>query len=319
MNYAKLGAGTLLGLSLVVLACGDSSTSTPAPLTADQACASTDTALCGKLDSCAQLVIQSQYGDANACAERLKIQCVPSLAAPGTSQTPATLDACAKAIAAISCADLAANITPEVCKVKPGKIADGSACGVDAQCVSTACVIDGATGCGVCGARVASGGACGAKGQGPCDYGTKCVNALCKKLGGAGDTCTSAGDCGYELTCKAGQCAQPDPAATACTPNAQSELDTCDHVKGLFCQPVTKQCAAYKTATVGQACGFDTKSGDFTLCVGPSYCKAGSNPLLGICRAMVADGATCAAGEQCMAPAQCMAGVCKIVDPSSCK
>jgi hypothetical protein len=317
MNYGKLGVGALLGFGLVVLACGDSTT-TPTPITADQACANADTALCNKLDSCASLLVQATYGDAAGCADRAKLGCVPSLAAPGTSQTPTTLDACAKTIAGVSCADLTAGNTPDACKVKPGKVDNGKACGTDAQCAGTACIIDGTTGCGVCGTRIASGGACGAAGQGPCDYGTKCVGSVCKKLGGAGDKCTDGNDCGYELACKAGACAQPDPAATACTPG-KSEVDTCDHVKGLFCQPKTKQCAAYKTATVGGVCGLDVNSGDYTLCVGPSYCKPGANPLLGICRAMVADGAPCATGELCEAPALCLAGVCKIVDPSSCK
>ena len=318
MNYGKLGVGTLLGLGLVILACGDSTTRAP-PLTADQACASVDTALCAKLDSCAQLLVQAQYGDAATCADRLKLQCVPALAAPGSSQTPTTLDACAKSVAGVSCADLTANVSTDACKVKPGKVDNGKACGVDAQCVSTACIIDYTTGCGVCGARVASGGACGGAGQGPCDYGTKCIGAVCKKPGVAGDKCTDANDCGYELACKAGACALSDPAGTPCTPTAKAEVDTCDRVKGVYCQPTSKLCAAFKTAKVGETCGYDTASGNYTVCVGASYCKPGANPLLGICRATVADGASCAPGEQCQPPALCLGAVCKIIDPSSCK
>ena len=317
MNYGKLATGTLLSLGLVVLACGDSTTTAP-PLTADKACTDAETALCAKLDSCAQLVIQNQYGDAATCADRLKLTCVPGLAATGSSQTPTTLDACAKSIAGVSCADLDANVSTDACKVKPGKIANGGACGTDAQCASTACIIDFTKGCGVCGARIASGGACGAAGQGPCDYGTKCLGAVCKKVGVSGDKCTDNNDCGYELACKAGACAQPDPAGTTCTPGL-APADTCDQVKGLFCQPKSKLCAAYKTATVGGTCGLDSASGDFTVCIGSSYCKPGANPLLGICRAMVADGATCAPSEQCTPPALCLSGVCKITDPTSCK
>ena len=316
MNFGRLGVGAILGFGLVVVACGD--TATTPPVTADQACTNTDKAICAKLDACAPLLIQTQYGDTTTCADRFKLTCVPSLAAPGTSQTPTTLDACAKAIAGVSCADLTSNVTPDACKVKPGKADNGKACGTDAQCVSTACVLDFVTGCGVCGARIASGGACGAAGQGPCDYGTKCIKSICKKEGVAGDKCTDGNDCGYELACKAGTCAPSDPVGTTCTPG-KAEVDTCDHAKGLFCQPVTKQCAAYKTATVGATCGFNAGSGDFTVCVGPSYCKPGATAFQGICRAMVADGAPCAPGEQCLAPAQCLGAVCKIVDPSSCK
>ncbi|CAN5461547.1 hypothetical protein BH09MYX1_BH09MYX1_42750 [soil metagenome] len=309
MGYLKFA----FGLGLVAIACGDSTTSTPA-VTADQACTDTYTALCAKLDGCATLLIQTQYGDQPSCVARAKLACASSFAAPGTSKTPTTLEACGKAIPATSCTDITANAPPDACRAKPGTVANGGACAGDAQCVSTACIDTGTTGCGTCGPRIAAGGACGKAGQGPCDYGTSCLSSICKKLGAAGEACTATADCGFELACKSNTCAIPDAAGETCV----SGDDTCDRVKGFFCHPTKKQCIAYKLAAINAACGFDA-GGDYSVCIGGAYCKTGAQPLSGVCTKLVADGAACDDKNPCQAPAQCNSGLCKIVDPASCK
>lgn len=313
MGYAKIVSGLVVTFGLVVVACGDGSTSTPA-VTADSACTSASTALCAKFDSCAALLISTQYGDQQTCAARAKLSCIPSLAAPGTSQTPASLDACAQAIGATTCNAITANSPPDACKVKPGTIANGGACAIDAQCQSTACIDTGTTGCGTCGPRVAIGGACGKAGQGPCDYGSSCVSNVCKKLSNAGEPCTTSGDCSFGLACKSNACAQPDTAGATCNP----QDDTCDRTKGFFCHATKKQCATVKQGSINGACGVDA-GGDFTVCVGGAYCKTGAQPLSGVCTKLVADGGACSDKDPCQSPAQCIASVCKIVDPASCK
>ncbi len=315
MGYAKSFTGLFVaGLTFVVVACSDSATSTPA-VTADQACTDAAVALCAKYDSCAPLLIATQYGDQPTCVARAKLNCVPGMAAPGTSQTPAALEDCSKQISGTSCAAITANSPPDQCKVKPGTVANGGACGTDAQCASTACIDTGTTGCGTCAPRVAAGGACGAKGQGPCDYGTTCVSSVCKKLANAGEACTASDECSFGLVCKTNACAQPDAGGAACTPGTG---DTCDRTKGFYCHATKKQCIAAKQGSVNGACGFDT-GGEYTVCVGGAYCKTGSSQLSGVCTKLVADGGACTDKDPCQAPAQCINSVCKVVDPASCK
>jgi len=317
MGHAKIISGLFVALGLAaVVACGDSTSSTPA-VTADQACTNAATALCAKIDSCTALAIATQYGDQPTCVARAKLSCIPNLAAPGTSQTPANLDTCASAVGGISCSALSQNSPPEACKVKPGAVANGGACAQDAQCVSTACIDTGITGCGTCGPRVAIGGACGAKGQGPCDYGSICSGGVCKKQASAGEACGTGSDCSFGLICKTNVCATPDAAGATCTPGT-GDVDTCDKAKGQFCQPVKKQCAAVKQASINAACGLET-NGDLTVCIGGAYCKIGAQPLQGVCTKLVADGGACSDKDPCQSPAACIASVCKIVDPSSCK
>jgi hypothetical protein len=315
MGYAKFFSGLFFGgLGVVAVACSDSSTSTPA-VTADQACTDAVTALCAKYDGCAPLLVAQQYGDQTTCVARTKPTCVAELAAPGTSQTPASLEDCAKQLGNLTCAGLTANTPPDACKVKPGTVANGAACGTDAQCASTACIDRGTTGCGTCAPRVAAGGACGDKGQGPCDYGTTCVSKVCKKLANAGEACTASGDCSFGLVCKSSACAQPDATGASCTPGAD---DTCDRSKGFYCHPTKKQCIAAKQGSVNGACGFDS-GGEFTVCVGGAYCKTGASQLSGVCTKLVADGGACSDKDPCQTPALCINGVCKVVDPSTCK
>ena len=313
MGYAKFVSGAFgIGLFAIV-ACGDSTTSTP--LTADQACTSATQALCDKINSCLPLVISTQYGDTQTCVTRGKLSCIPDLGAPGTSQTPALLDACAKAVGGVSCGDINSNSPPDACKVKPGTVANGGACATNAQCVSTACIDTEKTGCGTCGARVAIGGACGGAGQGPCDYGSTCVASVCKKLVTAGSPCTSSAECAFGLLCKGNACATPDAAGAACTPGAG---DTCDRAQGFYCHATKKQCLAVKQGSINGACGFDA-GGEYTVCIGGAYCKTNGTALNGVCTKLVADGGACSGTDPCQGPAQCIANVCKIVDPTSCK
>lgn len=306
-----------LGALALVIACGGSDISA-APVTADQACTDADKVLCDKINSCAPLLVQSEYGDSATCQSRTKLGCTPSFSAPGTSATPANLESCAKDAANLSCADLVNNNPPASCKTKPGTVMNGGACGTDAQCAGGYCIIDANTGCGTCGTRIAAGGACDKPGQAACDYGTECIGGTCKAPGNTGDKCAANADCGFGLVCKSMACAPGDAAGAACTTNLMNGDNNCDSTKGLYCAPKTMQCTAVKTAMVGGACGFNVMAGDYTVCVG-SFCKPGAMGLQGTCTAYVADGGMCSPTDSCQAPAKCIGNVCKLVDPSTCK
>jgi hypothetical protein len=317
--FATLAACTL---TLSPLSCSSSGSSTPAGPTVDQACDSYIGALCNQIQKCAPFFVQLVYGDVATCKTRALINCSKAFTAEGTSLTTTKADTCAKDFAAQTCGDLFAATTPSSCVPDPGKLADGTACGDDAQCQSTFCSRMGKT-CGVCAKPPSSGAAC--KEDHDCGHGMNCTNktngtGTCSKPVASGGTCdASTSPCGAGLSCFGGKCVAPAAAGAACDPDAKT-APSCDITQGYFC--VKNVCKAVKLAKAGETCGFVAATSDFILCAGGfDNCALTAGTMTGVCTAPAADGAACddAKGPHCTPPAECVSNQCKISDPSACK
>jgi len=126
-------------------------------------------------------------------------------------------------------------------------------------------------------------------------------------------------------------CQAPLPAGSACSPAAP----LCDTTNGYFCTPRGTRCILALYAGTGQPCGYDSMTGDYTLCSGSGACQNISQTTgLGTCTAPAATNAACdlVAGPFCAPPAICnvpgaggdagadagTAGTCTVHDPSTC-
>ncbi len=246
---------------------------------------------------------------------RAKLGCMPALTAPGTSATPDKLDSCATAVDTLMCDALYTRNTPMACIPAAGKLANGSACGDDAQCMSTYCKKPAGNVCGVCGARSTAGGACSIDAD--CDYQLACANSVCVAYGALGASCDAGHPCAQPNVCKSGTCAAPAEAGQPCTPSLGG--GDCDQTKGLFCNPSSATAGVCAIATFvgpGQPCGL--VGGGVVGCSGGGLCKR--TGLMGTCVAPAADGAACDAtnGPPCLQPAECVGGVCKLPNPAGC-
>jgi len=313
---------TLLGPLYLVPSCsGSSSEST---VTNDQAAADTASAFCSRVDACAPAFISLLYGDVATCTSKFKTTIMGSLTATGTSANPTDMEACAQALPGASCEDVLGRNLPAPCKAKPGTLPDGAACGDDAQCVGRLCNIAPGQICGVCSAPVAAGGAC--RSDDDCDTSLKCAGManqlVCTARVAAGGACDASHPCQALLACKAGTCATPDPAGTAC----MTGQDTCDSAHGVLCHPVNQTCAQLTFAKPGDACGL--VGGGIALCqsggLSPTPACSGlsaATMFMGTCQAPAADGAMCndMTGPRCVSPSICVSGACKIKDASGCR
>jgi len=309
----------LLFASGFVVACSSSTTPTVPvdTVTVEQACTDYISAYCDQIDKCAPFFLQLVYGDLATCKTRAVINCPKIFEANGTSVTPTKAAACAKDIKSVSCADLFGGTPPASCTPEPGKLADGNACGDDAQCVSTFCSKLGQT-CGVCGKPPAIGSPC--KEDHDCGRGVSCSDkkagtGTCRKTVPVGATCDTNNPCSLGNACVAGKCSAALAAGVACDPAASA----CDLSHGLYCHPTDKVCKLVTIAKAGQTCGLNDATKDITLCAGAAECSSFSPP--GTCGAIAADGAACddAKGPHCIPPAVCAGGQCKLPDPTACK
>ncbi|MEO8877288.1 MAG: hypothetical protein ABI461_16965 [Polyangiaceae bacterium] len=310
LNIRSFASLAIASASLVV-AC--SSSSSGSSVSADTAENDLAKAFCAHYQSCASLFVQLTYGDSATCEARFKLSIAPSLTATGTGATPGQYETCSADIASASCADLLGRNLPKSCQTVAGTLADGAACGVDAQCKDKLCRKATDQDCGVCSSVAAAGGACVADGD--CDIGLTCTNKVCTAYGAAGSTCDDTHTCNATLTCNNGTCAAPGEAGAACPALGTAG---CDLLKGFFCN-ATKVCAQIGTAKAGQPCGL--VSSVYTICTGGGLCKGNTGITPGTCEATAADGAACddTNGPPCLAPATCTNGACKITDPSTCK
>ena len=149
----------IVTISALALACSSKTSSSDPGVTADQACTDFTSNYCDQINKCAPFFVSYIYGDAATCKSRSKINCPKIFDANGTSSTPSKADTCAKSIGALSCSDLLSGVTPAGCGTDPGKLADGTACGDGAQCVSTFCSKKASV-CGVCATKPTSGATC---------------------------------------------------------------------------------------------------------------------------------------------------------------
>ncbi len=287
-----------------------------------QACTDLANAICAKANQCVPAVVQGVYGDTSTCATVVDGSCKQTLGVTSTSDTPSSVETCAQAYANISCGDALQNNPPKACQQTAGKLAAGAVCGTDGQCTTGACLaIGGSNGCGVCGTRVAAGSACLVASD--CQYGLVCAlnatnNLVCVAPAASGAACATT-PCQTGLVCAGTtgnkKCAAPLSAGSACDPAQQP----CDSAAGYWCNPLQTRCSPVKFAAAGATCGYDTATGDLTLCADSGFCTKQTG---GTCLAAAALGATCSAtaGPLCAPPNTCQNGTCTApTDPSSCK
>ncbi len=288
--------------------------------TADQACTDYAKAVCDRAAKCSAALIQSSFGDAAACNASVKSDCLATLGAPSTSTTPTIAATCVPAITAMTCGDLFTGNTPAVCRV-PGKLADGAACGADAQCVTDYCSTTSTSICGTCGKAPAAGEACDTKKCGP---GLTCTSNKCAAPIKSGAACDGTLPCEFGTGCTDGKCAAlAATAGAACAADGKG-APPCDLFAGLFCEPTSKKCKAFKFAGGGETCGYDATASDFVLCAKDGVCKvAKAGDAQGKCVASAGAGTACstdaAVGPKCNEGLSCVSGTCKALDPGSCK
>ncbi len=303
-------------LALVIVGCSSSSSVTPAggngssATTAAQAVAQ---ALCDRTQACAPALLQGLYGDVGTCVTRVTATFAPGLSAKGSAVTATELNACAAALPAASCGDLLSNRLPDACTPPAGTLADGAACGVDAQCATKHCKLAAGKTCGTCAARAEVAGTCVAATD--CAAGLTCVNGVCAKAGTSGSACSATAPCRPDFVCRGGACAAPVTAGTAC-----ADGEGCDELHGVVCSVVSKKCVTVTYGATNAACGL-VPSG-LELCAGSGFCKGAKAPSYqGTCIAAAEDGAACdlTNGPYCGAGATCVDGKCALVDPAKCQ
>lgn len=311
----------LLGL---LAACGGSEKSTPVTATSP-AIGTYVQALCNRQSKCDATGLATEYGDMNGCLSAGKDEAAFGLQLPGAIITEEELDACASAVAALSCDDSIDSVPS--CQIA-GTRSAGQPCESGTQCASAYCAFPDTTGttptgpiCGTCGTRQDVGGACtapeGCKAGLDCDFSAgpgKCAAMIAK-----GGACLTQGpSCVSGVRCINAVCTNPVAEGGAC----DAQLDEC--AVGFLCQNGT--CAAYQQndvlADVGQACNNTSN----TLCKA-STCvgKTGAQT----CVAFATEGQACASAvevqsdeptnPECGPLLVCESSKCVKVNPLECK
>jgi hypothetical protein len=296
------------------------------------------------MSSCPQDGFVSPSAPASAlehAQSRWEALCAEVLGLPGTSVTPAALEACVSDLTKNGCAALDTATGP--CALGgTGTLTSGSSCVSNAQCEQAACTTgtlspDGGTVlCGTCVTPPTSGQPC-AEGQ-SCGANAECYNSVCTPVtyGGAGASCSGVAEqCGTGFTCNpaTGECVAPGGVGTPCedseecvaplvcpqpSPGSGSQAcappgqvgDTCldqgDCALGLTCQQSTSKCATIAYVAAGDACNEDT----IQCLIGTCNTLGAST---GTCPTVIADGLACSVGDAattCDVFAECTGGVC---------
>jgi hypothetical protein len=255
------------------------------------ACTGFADAFCTRLQACSTFVMSVLYGDLATCKSRFTLSCLPNFNLPGTSASAARTNTCAQSLTALACDKFVLFDFGTACAPAAGTIAQGGACGDDAQCATTFCARSATAMCGTCQPATNPGDACV---QGTCSVSTNTV-------------------------CPAGQtkCVKPKAGQVGDACVGQEECDV-GHQVG--CNTATSKTCLALTLSTG-SCGANTPFNPTSVAV----CGSGgtcTGPLAGTCTAAAADGATCSTtdtGAHCIAPAKCIGGKCALPDPLSCK
>src|SRR5512140_339427 len=109
--------------------------------TLDKAANALAAAYCARTQACASAVVSIGYGDVATCTSVFAADVVRANKGTGVTETPDQINACATALAQLSCGDFLARKTAAACKVPAGTLADGAACSADAQCQGTRCKV----------------------------------------------------------------------------------------------------------------------------------------------------------------------------------
>lgn len=270
----------------------DASTADASP-EQQQACTNFADAFCNRLQTCSTFVMSVLYGDVATCKQRWVLSCLPNFNVTGTSATAAKVNGCTPTLAGLSCDKFLLGDFGPMCTPSAGTVAQGGACGDDAQCATTFCARSATSVCGTCQPATMPGAPCV---QGSCSVSTNTVcpvgttTCVTPKAGKVGDPCVGQEECdvGHQVGCN---------TAT------------------------TKQCIALTLTASGGTCGANSllNPTSVAVCGAAGTC---SLPYMGMCAAFAADGQNCSTsdtGAHCMQPAKCVGGKCVIPDPSTCK
>jgi hypothetical protein len=179
----------------------------------EQACVDLATSQCGKQQSCSPSAFRRGFADLDACIARMQLTCPIIASAPGSGYTASSVSACAKALAAATCADIANNLGPAACRIR-GTLGIGAACIDDAQCAGTEnfCQLSGE--CGVCAVRKPQSGQTSFSDCGSslgCQDGLVCDLGRCLPTVAPTDPCDLGHPCPAPLACDTGKCIQANP------------------------------------------------------------------------------------------------------------
>jgi hypothetical protein len=291
-------------------------------VTAEQACSDFAAAVCANIRRCGPAFFDFRYGDVATCVEREKIGCPSIFGVNGTNVTPQGLDACAGALATYACGDWSATWLPEACQPR-GRLADGTVCGLDAQCSSGFCSKKEPH-CGVCAPLLREGQDCGFGAA--CARDLVCRNGKCSGPLPSGVPCSGEFNhgCASGLVClggasgRGGVCAPPLPKGAPCDRNRVT--GECDITIGLVCPWTTGVCTPIEFVDLGGSCGVLSEN-PFRLvyCKGGAICESRDAGVVGVCGPPRPDGAPCMPDDECRYPASCVDGVCTLMDPTTCR
>jgi hypothetical protein len=286
-------------------------------------------AYCDALIRCVGPILTSQVlKDRDTCVSRLKSDLKTRFQAPGTKVTRNGLKQCATAVPSASCEALFDSSVPQCAFA--GTLADGAACVFPTQCKSLGCIRTLGAACGTCGPLKNAGALCN---DGECEAGLNCAGAtgsaqgVCATVGAENASCDPRSPCSSQFACVNGKCTKPLAEASNCMVADGPDKVPCDGRDGLYCRPNALgnpmgTCTKYLLATTGEKCGVSLTPIEFRLCTSQSTCIGATfenPPVLGICRALIPDGAPCMKDVPCIFPAICRDGKCGRADETLCK
>ena len=288
---------------------GGSADSGPTP---EEACLRLATVRCQKYNECRPRWLQANLGDVDTCVTQYAAtSCRNRLGIAGSSDTPATIEACTAALTSATCAQFLDNdLAVSACLPLPGALPTGAACGTPAQCQTTTCEFPAGAECGTCGPPLRAAEAPCTSGN-QCESNLQCFNGVCALPGGLGARCTNSFGCQYPLSCLVDRCAVSANAGESCA------TAPCNDRDGLICRNRNVVCEPWELAGPGEPCN----NADFRFCSGAGFCVTTGASTEGTCLAAAGLGAPCnnSVGPFCLPWAQCVGGVCKIPDPGMCK
>jgi hypothetical protein len=330
----------LVATCAVIAACSSSSSGGGGGgggVSAEQACTDLAAARCTKLQTCANIRLETAYASVSDCEALYVPSCTAALQAAATGNTAADSEACAQAYSGWACTDYLNDVNvPAACATEKGQLANNAACAYPAQCQSGFCAIAPSSACGTCAAPPQAGASCAELTT--CGPGLTCTGDTqqCVALAASGASCGKGAPCGSGLVCIGadtaknvmGKCAMGiTQSGTACDPTL-AKGPGCSRDAGLTCNSASKTCQNIVVANAGSPCGeVMNQTADCSAaatCVGATATKSGK------CTAPAADGATCAPPNPgCQSLSRCIStgaasgdaaatGTCAVQNASSC-
>ena len=228
----------------------------------------------------------------------------------GLLVTQGQVDGCKASLASRACNETTDNAA---CAFK-GMLADGVACGVNAQCASGSCFYAATNGvvadCGICTARAVEGQSCAAS---ACAGGLNCKkSSKCVVPAAVNGACTDSFDCAGVLECVEAKCVAPLPKGAACT-------ETSAPAHHAMARRGSSACRRARRRTRASRCGFIEAENTVKACQ-RSSCATAGNANSGTCVAFKPAGAACSPQDvPCDSGLECRSGTCKQPDASVCK